>query len=179
MQKVSKQSLAMIALSILLAISIALTFTFAALSSSSKATGTVTFSGNVSVKYNGHEDLNGKMTFTVNYKDSENVDENTVTNMTDEFSIGTVAGSDGAYAKITFTYSDEIGVTVKVKNPFDDFADWETITSEKSYASAEKLTSKTIKVAEVLDISFDPNAYLPDNFEISIQVSADTRGSLE
>ena len=51
MQKVSKQSLAMIALSILLAISIALTFTFAALSDSKKATGTITFSGNATVTW--------------------------------------------------------------------------------------------------------------------------------
>ena len=44
MQKVSKQSLAMIALSILLAISIALTFTFAVLSDKQGAVGTITFS---------------------------------------------------------------------------------------------------------------------------------------
>ena len=43
MQKVSKQSLAMIALSILLAISIALTFTFAVLSDKQGATGMITF----------------------------------------------------------------------------------------------------------------------------------------
>ena len=49
MQKVSKQSLAMIALSILLAISIALTFTFAALQDSKTATGTITFSGEVGI----------------------------------------------------------------------------------------------------------------------------------
>ena len=45
MQKVSKQSLAMIALSILLAISIALTFTFAVAQSTKTAKGTITFSG--------------------------------------------------------------------------------------------------------------------------------------
>ena len=45
MQKVSKQSLAMIALSILLAISIALTFTFALANNVKTATGTITFSG--------------------------------------------------------------------------------------------------------------------------------------
>ena len=52
MQKVSKQSLAMIALSILLAISIALTMTFAALSDSKQANGTITFSGNVALEMN-------------------------------------------------------------------------------------------------------------------------------
>ena len=51
MQKVSKQSLAMIALSILLAISIALTFTFAALSATGTATGNITFEGDATVKW--------------------------------------------------------------------------------------------------------------------------------
>ena len=51
MQKVSKQSLAMLALSILLAISIALTFTFAGLSDSKAATGTITFSGNATIAW--------------------------------------------------------------------------------------------------------------------------------
>ena len=51
MQKVSKQSLAMIALSILLAISIALTFTFAGLSATKTATGNITFSGDATVKW--------------------------------------------------------------------------------------------------------------------------------
>ena len=50
MQKVSKQSLAMLALSILLAISIALTFTFAAFSAADKtATGTITFTGSLAI----------------------------------------------------------------------------------------------------------------------------------
>jgi len=56
MQKVSKQSLAMIALSILLAISIALTFTFAVLSDTRTATGTIEFSGNVGLVYDGVAD---------------------------------------------------------------------------------------------------------------------------
>ena len=50
MQKVSKQSLAMLALSILLAISIALTFTFAALGVQQKdVSGTITFTGGLSI----------------------------------------------------------------------------------------------------------------------------------
>ena len=55
MQKVSKQSLAMLALSILLAISIALTFTFAAMQDSKKAQGSITFSGEASVTWAGGE----------------------------------------------------------------------------------------------------------------------------
>ena len=72
MQKVSKQSLAMLALSILLAISIALTFTFAALTSVNKtATGKITFSGEYAVAWSGgtSNDVSGNsngMEFTLN-----------------------------------------------------------------------------------------------------------------
>ncbi len=67
MQKVSKQSLAMLALSILLAISIALTFTFAALSGSKKATGTITFSGGFTITTTGftNNDNDESRSFTV------------------------------------------------------------------------------------------------------------------
>ena len=65
MQKVSKQSLAMIALSILLAISIALTFTFAALQVKKTATGTITFSGNYAISMTGtdNDELTDAWTF--------------------------------------------------------------------------------------------------------------------
>ena len=80
MQKVSKQSLAMIALSILLAISIALTFTFAALTNEKTATGTITFAGQYSItmtgvkdtsltdawEFEGTIDTNGKIALTNN-----------------------------------------------------------------------------------------------------------------
>ena len=90
MQKVSKQSLAMIALSILLAISIALTFTFAAVANVSKtATGTLTFSGKYSIVWAGGGDVsidsdnagNG-MTFTLDetwFKDTTAVGDTTIT----------------------------------------------------------------------------------------------------
>ena len=60
MQKVSKQSLAMIALSILLAISIALTFTFAGLSASNTASGTITFQGDATVVWSYTGEIVGK-----------------------------------------------------------------------------------------------------------------------
>ena len=71
MQKVSKQSLAMIALSILLAISIALTFTFAALTASKTATGTITFQGEASVTWTGGtaDTEAGSVKFTLTNKD--------------------------------------------------------------------------------------------------------------
>lgn len=67
MQKVSKQSLAMIALSILLAISIALTFTFAALAKEKTATGTITFSGDTGIVYTGLASGSENLTFKVAY----------------------------------------------------------------------------------------------------------------
>ena len=68
MQKVSKQSLAMLALSILLAISIALTFTFAALSSTKTATGTITFTGEMGLVFAGTDvaDTNN-LTFNIKF----------------------------------------------------------------------------------------------------------------
>ena len=68
MQKVSKQSLAMIALSILLAISIALTFTFAALSASKTATGTITFNKAYGLTLNSNADT---YTFKVNFTSND------------------------------------------------------------------------------------------------------------
>ena len=68
MQKVSKQSLAMLALSILLAISIALTFTFAAASTTKTATGTITFNGEFGLIYDGltNNDVND-IAFTITF----------------------------------------------------------------------------------------------------------------
>ena len=67
MQKVSKQSLAMLALSILLAISIALTFTFAALNSTKTATGTITFTGEMGLIYAGTDVVDKDLTFTIQF----------------------------------------------------------------------------------------------------------------
>ena len=174
MQKVSKQSLAMIALSILLAISIALTFTFAALSDSRTASGTITFSGNVTVEYNG-ETADGKIVFTTNYASSENVDANSVTTDNKSF---VIAGS-AAYAKITFTYTTQTGVKVQVRNPFDSGAEFATINGNTSYASATTVQTGTqISVGDVLKVTFNPNAQLPTEFSISITVDADTRSQL-
>ena len=64
MQKVSKQSLAMLALSILLAISIALTFTFAA-AAPKTATGTITFSGDTFIAWSGGTVNDGNTTITL------------------------------------------------------------------------------------------------------------------
>ncbi len=175
MQKVSKQSLAMIALSILLAISIALTFTFAALSESSTASGTITFSGNVTVKYGGNKTDEGTIVFTANYAASGGIAANSVTTDNKSF----VIDGSAAYAKITFTYTGQEGVKVEVKNPFTSSDTWAEIAENASYASETKVTKGTgIAVGDVLKITFNPDAELPDTFEVSIKVEADTRSKL-
>ena len=88
MQKVSKQSLAMLALSILLAISIALTFTFAALADKKTATGTISFTGNVALLVGATGSEAGS-----NY-------EFNITNATDEDSVNT------ELAKVSFKLSE-------------------------------------------------------------------------
>lgn len=97
MQKVSKQSLAMLALSILLAISIALTFTFAALSDSKTAQGTITFDGNVAIELGGtfvegDDNFDYKLTLAVNQNGEIDLSGAT---------IGLGANSTAAYVKVT------------------------------------------------------------------------------
>ena len=110
MQKVSKQSLAMIALSILLAISIALTFTFAAVANVSKtATGTLTFSGKYSIVWAGGDDVNiesdnagNGMTFTLDeswFTDVTKIGDTKITASLDRTSNETALKA----LKVTFT----------------------------------------------------------------------------
>ncbi len=170
MQKVSKQSLAMIALSILLAISIALTFTFAALSGKSTAKGTITFSGNVTVQYDGSTTENGAIVFTVDY------DGATVSTDNKKF---TISGSP-AYAQVTVTVANANGVTVKVKDPFNTSATEEELSASKTFKSTSTVntaeTAKTIAVDDIISaITFNADSTLTDSCTITIVVEADTR----
>ena len=169
MQKVSKQSLAMIALSILLAISIALTFTFAGLSANKTAKGTITFSGNVTVAYDADTTTaNGTIVFTPNYTDS------TVTTDNKQFTIG---GSD-AYVQIEITVEGGTGVTVQVKDPFATSPAFANITSNSAtFKSANKVTKDTsYNVDDLVKATFDATEELT-NCTITIKVSADTRNA--
>ena len=120
MQKVSKQSLAMLALSILLAISIALTFTFAAASASKTATGEITFTGTAALVINGFDGTADAGTFTVNiagdgtvsYVGDEGVDA------LEEMSFGLTNTSAPAYVKVLLEVTGpnvEIGNTTTNK----------------------------------------------------------------
>ena len=171
MQKVSKQSLAMIALSILLAISIALTFTFAALSASKTATGTITFSGNVTVTYNGDATAsNGAIVFAPDYVD------NTVSTDNKSF----VVSGEAAYVKIEIEVTEGAGVTVQVKNPFAQDSKFANIgdTKKATFVSTNTVNSTgsnaTYNVDDLIKATFSPEANLT-NCTITIKVSADTR----
>ena len=108
MQKVSKQSLAMLALSILLAISIALTFTFATLSNTKTATGTITFTGEVGLVFSGITDTDN-FAFDLTVDGNGNITiADTNTNATD-YNAATVKlapTSMPANVAVTIAYTD-------------------------------------------------------------------------
>ena len=97
MQKVSKQSLAMIALSILLAISIALTFTFALLTDSKTATGTIQFSGSGSLSWSGFKGITAASSENITFS----LDESDYT-VSPEGTSATLTNNWWADAKVTF-----------------------------------------------------------------------------
>ena len=171
MQKVSKQSLAMIALSILLAISIALTFTFAAAQASKTATGTITFSGNVAITMG-----DGFTKNTETYEFTLNEVDNAV-NLDDNLTIG-VSGTD-AYVKIVVgapTGSNLNAVTIAAAS---------AVAEESSLYNNEgtTFTSKTkikagtsVKLSDLINITLDLNK-LADNSSVTFTITVDANVS--
>ena len=98
MQKVSKQSLAMLALSILLAISIALTFTFAALADKKTATGTISFTGNVALLVGATGSETGA---DYSFDIADATDENSVNTALAGVSFKLSDTSQAAYVRVT------------------------------------------------------------------------------
>ena len=99
MQKVSKQSLAMLALSILLAISIALTFTFAALAAEQKTVnGTITFQGNVAIELGEGFVSESGNTYTISLTATD-----TGITIPATATIGLTSNSVNAYMKVVVT----------------------------------------------------------------------------
>ena len=147
MQKVSKQSLAMIALSILLAISIALTFTFALTGIRNTATGTITFTGNASILINGQEnaynfnikfDEEGKVT-TWNSDGTQGIELN---------KIGVTLGSGSTSTKIkaamTFEEPDAAAGLLKKYVNMGNSATLEYTTPEKVNANDLAFNMNTV-----------------------------------
>ncbi len=107
MQKISRKSLAVVALSVLLAISMALTFTFAALKDSETATGTITFAGGFTLTANSFGGTDPDYTFTIapSYAPDGNVTFSIVEN-TANFAIAT---TDAQKLGVTLTLTKTSG----------------------------------------------------------------------
>ena len=183
MQKVSKQSLAMLALSILLAISIALTFTFAALSDSKTATGTVTFSKGFTLTSTGFSG-SGSDTFTITPTIADTGNVSYAINETT--AAWTIANNDtnALIVEITFTWTSDAeegfdpatiknvvsGTTYKLsianaKTATINLADVVALETDNTITDIEGLTDTKISYTIEIDVkvvSSSSNADLPE-----------------
>ena len=150
MQKVSKQSLAMLALSILLAISIALTFTFAGLTNSKTAQGTITFDGNVAIVLGGTfapgDVKDYKLTLAVS--DNGEIDLSGAT-------IGLAADSTAAYVKVTVAaLTGDNATSGAVVMEADLTADgWTTLTGTTFTSEAKLSAGDSINLGDLISIT--------------------------
>ncbi len=178
MQKVSKQSLAMIALSILLAISIALTMTFAALQSSKTANGTISFSGDVAIEFGtGFTTEDSGATYKIDLTAS--TDGITIP---ETATIGLSSSSVSAYMKITVSAlqgdnatSGTVTMARSASAAGTDFAGGTGTT----FLTAEKIAKgESVKLSDL--IQFTVNMNLLDGEEdvtFTITVDANAAGA--
>ena len=138
MQKVSKQSLAMIALSILLAISIALTFTFALLTDSKTATGTIQFSGSGSLSWSGFKGMTEASSNNITFS----LDESDYTISSDGES-ATLTNDWWASAKVTFANGSNKKALYYKVNATWNVTGFEKTTIEIQTGSLDADTQKT------------------------------------
>ena len=191
MQKVSKQSLAMIALSILLAISIALTFTFAAAQDTKTATGTITFSGTGALLLDGFAGTGEAGTFTItvsngsilNYLGTENKSS------LSDLKFGLASTSAPAYVKVAISVKgNNIGlgdstkcVNATLKSNVAALGTADTIEGGSAYTCTDKQEAgKTWTVADLIDFAADSTKYVnePDgSSKITLTVTASTNAS--
>ena len=169
MQKVSKQSLAMIALSILLAISIALTFTFAALTAEqNKATGTITFTGNLAIKMTGFEGK-GPTSYTFSVATTDGTIE-----LGDTLTIG-ISGMD-AYVQIAVSApsgTNSSAVTVGQSKKLND--SYGKVGDSNTYQSTKKIKKDTsVKLNELIELSANLND-LVDESNVTFTVTVDAQ----
>ena len=185
MQKVSKQSLAMIALSILLAISIALTFTFAAAQSSKTATGTITFSGTAALVIGGFNGTADAGTFTISVGTNGTVSvAGKDTNALNGMSFGLTKTSAPAYIKVAISVNGsniEIGseaktkaVAVKMSNPTEF-----TVSQSDSNimtTSSKVAANTTWTLDKVLSFAADVTKYVDETTgsTVTLTITADT-----
>ena len=161
MQKVSKQSLAMLALSILLAISIALTFTFAALNSTKIATGTITFTGEVGLIYTNLNNNDGNLTFNAAYNGSTKTYDITSNDVTSDKTFADVevklaATSVKATIGVTLTYnatdSTTIAKYVKLKADGTNFDKTSDTKLTMKSGTTWNATAGSVKVNDILEL---------------------------
>ena len=186
MQKVSKQSLAMLALSILLAISIALTFTFAGLYDSKTAKGTITFSGSVGLimQYNGSNFVAGDGTsgnpYTFEIAMAAEDASAGKTKIESELAKVTFKLSDtsqAAYIKVTASSTNNTGaVQIAASDSATNFGKEDLVwTSDKAFTTTEA-TSAAWNLSKFYTVTYNPTLIDADATEISITftIEADT-----
>ena len=171
MQKVSKQSLAMIALSILLAISIALTFTFAALQDSKTAKGTITFSGNATVTLAGGTVSGNEMTFNLSNDDfdfAESAGKTTATVKSVSLDKYTIQFSNSSTVELTWTITLEANGTSAVVT----MASTGLTGKLKATEAGSAATSDVIKLSSVISKIEIANAdtFDTDSFTIKAEI---------
>ena len=184
MQKVSKQSLAMLALSILLAISIALTFTFAVAQDTKTATGTITFSGQAALVINGFAGTEDAGTFSItigqdgaiSYLGAEGKDA------LNKMSFGLTAESMPAYVKVVLSVEggnvstdagDNKAVTVTLKKP----TEFNTPSENAMTTTGAQAANKTWTLDQVIDVAVDLTNYAYETngtSKITLTISAST-----
>ena len=179
MQKVSRQSLAMLALSILLAISIALTLTFAALSDSKTATGTITFSGNVALELTGFDGSEPTYTFTIDNP----TDASAINSALANYQFALASTSQNAYISVKIVITGQTGITFAQTNQptgynaatGDSFATGYTWMSTAAFAAdsstgdlADFMTANEFETSDLV-IGGDGNV---ENVSISVTIKA-------
>ena len=176
MQKVSKQSLAMLALSILLAISIALTFTFASLTAQKTASGEITFQGDVAITL-GSAFSSDKLSITTTGSG--------LLSIPDTATIGLADGSVAAHMKITVGAPEGTNAGAVTISSKDSVASgWQKATSDTIYVTTtNKIQANgSVKLSDLIQINVDLDELkdaTPVTFEITVDASATSAYTVE
>ena len=176
MQKVSKQSLAMLALSILLAISIALTFTFAALADDQKtATGTITFDGTVAIELGAGFTEAGGNAYTFELTANEAGVE-----LADTLTIGLASSSVNSYVKVTVSaLSGNNAVALTLANA-DSVSALYDADGNVFESKAKIVAGSNVKLADLIKITTDMTKIVDDSsvtFTVTVDASATNGGN--
>ena len=171
MQKVSKQSLAMLALSILLAISIALTFTFAALGQSKTATGTIVFSGNYTITMTGVTEETASLDNNWEFEGTFNADGTITLPTTPTVKFTNVSAGATMYYAINITTSGSNAEHITVNYTTENGKANNSTEASVSVALSSLINGNaTIDWESLVTSSTDASGYEPLTFNVSIKV---------